>query len=421
VQCGFRMTSGTQRLPRRKRAGKLSDVRTERARTIGHDDIGAPHILRTSSCPTLGTECDRSAPESLHYPSYMVTTEQIRREESFMAEKRLRVVSLFTGAGGLDLGFEAHNCDTVVAVDNDYESCKTLRHNRPNWRVFEGDIREFFPKLLTPRITDIDIVIGGPPCQGFSSAGKGDANDPRNFLWQEYFRVVEDLQPRAIVLENVSALGHRRNGDHLAGIMSALESQGYRFCTGVLNAKDFGVAQSRRRLIVIGLRGDSPTLPESTHGTPVTVREVIADLEGLYDPEWNHVPPNHAAHVAARWELLNPGQTDPNYRRARLDYDKPSHTIRAGGGYGPKGNHLGGFHPPIHPSLPRQLTVREAARIQSFPDDWIFKGSKTAQGRQVGNAVPVKLAEAVAEHVVAMLSKNTAIKIVDRVMEPALF
>ena len=123
-----------------------------------------------------------------------------------------------------------------------------------------------------------------------------------------------------------------------------------------------------------------------------------------FDEECSHVPPKHAPHVAARWDQLEPGETDPNYRRARLDPDKPSTTIRAGGGYGPKGDHLAGFHPPIHPWQPRQLTVREAARIQSFPDDWDLKGSKTAQGRQIGNAVPVKLGEAIARHVVSLLS-----------------
>jgi DNA (cytosine-5)-methyltransferase 1 len=318
-----------------------------------------------------------------------------------MGDKAYRVVSLFTGAGGLDLGFEAAGCETIAAVDNDFESCKTLRHNRPEWNVFEGDIRDYNPAL-----GDVDIVIGGPPCQGFSSAGKGDPRDARNFLWKEYMRVVERLKPRAMVLENVSALTHKKNGDHLTGIMSSLEAQGYNFVYGVLNAADFGVPQARRRLVVIGLRDGVPTMPEPTHiGKHVTVREAIEDLDGDFDEEFSHVPPKHAAHVAARWDDLGPGETDPNYRRARLAPDKPSTTIRAGGGYGPKGDHLAGFHPPIHPWRPRQLTVREAARLQSFPDDWILKGSKTAQGRQIGNAVPVKLGEAIGRQVVAMLRR----------------
>ncbi|WP_423494522.1 DNA cytosine methyltransferase [Microbacterium esteraromaticum] len=320
------------------------------------------------------------------------------------ATRPYRVVSLFSGGGGLDLGFEAAGCETVVTVDNDPEACKTLRYNRPEWDVFEGDIRDW-----SAEISDVDIVIGGPPCQGFSSAGKGDPRDPRNFLWMEYMRVVERLKPRAIVLENVSALTHRKNGDHLTGIMTALEEQGYEFVYGVLNAADFGVPQARRRLVVIGLRDGAPTMPEPTHvGRHKTVAEAIAELDGTFDESWNHVPPKHAHHVVERWAHLAPGQADPNYRRARLDPTKPSTTIRAGGGYGPKGDHLAGFHPPIHPFKPRQLTVREAARIQSFPDDWILQGSKTAQGRQIGNAVPVKLAEAIGRHVVELLASQDA-------------
>ena len=317
-----------------------------------------------------------------------------------MARRRpLKLLSLFSGGGGLDLGFERAGADVMALVDNDPESCKTLLYNRPHWRVLERDVRNYAPDITE----EIDIVAGGPPCQGFSSAGKGNPDDARNFLWKEYFRIVEAAQPRAIVLENVSGLKHRRNGDHLSGILDALETQGYHFTMGILNAADFGVPQTRRRLFVIGLLDGTPTLPTPTVETWATVREAISDLEGTVKPELNHVPNNHASHVVQRWKKLAPGEVDPNYRRGRLDYDAPSHTIRAGGGYGPKGDHLAGFHPPIHPTLPRQLTVREAARIQTFPDDWIFQGSKTAQGRQVGNAVPVGLGEAVARHVVALL------------------
>lgn len=318
--------------------------------------------------------------------------------------QRLKLLSLFTGGGGLDLGFERACAEVVACVDNDPESCKTLRYNRPNWNVLERDVRNYAPDIAG----EIDIVAGGPPCQGFSSAGKGNPDDARNFLWKEYFRIVEAAQPRAIVLENVSGLKHRRNGDHLSGILDALETQGYHFAMGILNAADFGVPQTRRRLFVIGLRAGTPTLPTPTAETWATVREAISDLEGTVKPELNHVPNNHAPHVVQRWKKLAPGEVDPNFRRGRLDYDAPSHTIRAGGGYGPKGDHLAGFHPPIHPTLPRQLTVREAARIQTFPDDWIFQGSKTAQGRQVGNAVPTLLGEAVARHVVSLLRANAS-------------
>lgn len=315
----------------------------------------------------------------------------------------MKYVSLFSGGGGLDLGFEAAGFDPVVCVDNDPIACKTLRQNRPHWNVECVDIRDFDAKPYR----GADVVVGGPPCQGFSTAGKGDPSDPRNFLWHEYMRVVEEVEPHAVVLENVSALTHKRNGDHLTGIMGALESRGYKFAYSVLNAADYGVPQARRRLIVIGIRDGKASLPPPTTASDrVTVWDAIGDLaESSNDAMLNHEPNSHAERVIARWSLLAPGETDPNYRRARLDKDKPSVTIRAGGGYGPNGNHLGGFHPPIHPTLPRQLTVREAARIQSFPDDWELCGPKTIQGRQIGNAIPVKLAEAIAKHVASLLEK----------------
>lgn len=319
----------------------------------------------------------------------------------------MRYVSLFSGGGGLDLGFERSGWEPIVCVDNDPIACQTLKHNRPEWNVVCDDIRNFD---ATP-YANADAVVGGPPCQGFSTAGKGDPNDPRNFLWREYMRVVSEVRPRAVVLENVSALTHRRNGDHLSGIIDELERQGYNFSYGVLNAADYGVAQSRRRLVVIGVLSGEATLPEPTSSfAQPTVWDAIADLVDVPDdPELSHVANKHAEHVVRRWQELGPGESDPNYRRARLDPSRPSLTIRAGGGYGPNGDHLAGFHPPIHPTLPRQLTVREAARIQSFPDDWKLCGPKTIQGRQIGNAVPVKLGEAIGGHVMRLLQDQGAV------------
>lgn len=315
-------------------------------------------------------------------------------------------MSLFSGGGGLDLGLEEAGFEPLVCLDNDPVACDTLRHNRPHWNVVCDDIRNFD----ATQYHGAELVAGGPPCQGFSTAGKGDPNDPRNFLWKEYFRVVEEVEPRAIILENVSALNSKRNGDHLTGIMSSLEDQGYNFKLDVLNAADFGVAQNRRRLIVVGIKDGIAELPEPDPGRKVvSVNDAIGDLaETGPDPDINHVPNSHAEHVIKRWSNLSPGEVDPNYRRSRLDGHRPSVTIRAGGGYGPKGDHLGGFHPPIHPTLPRQLTVREAARLQSFPDTWVFMGPKTIQGRQVGNAVPVGLGAAIGHKVRGLLEGSRA-------------
>ena len=311
--------------------------------------------------------------------------------------KARRVISLFSGCGGLDLGFEEHGFEPAVCVDNDPEACKTLRLNRPRWSVYEGDIRQF-----KPPIEHIDGVIGGPPCQGFSTAGKGDPNDPRNFLWREYFRVVEEARPRFIVLENVPGMLRPGTRAYFDELIASFTRLGFILNCGILNAADFGVPQNRRRLVVIGGFGFKIDLPTPATTRHKTVKQAISDLLKRESAP-NHEPNDHAPHVIKRWATLAEGEEDPGYRRARLYADRPSTTIRAGGGFGPNGNHLGGFHPPIHYSLPRQLTVREAARLQGFPDSWHFAGSKTAQGRQVGNAVPPPLAAAVASAVAEAL------------------
>jgi DNA (cytosine-5)-methyltransferase 1 len=326
-----------------------------------------------------------------------------------------KIISLFTGAGGMDIGFHRNGFEPIICVDNDPESCKTIRMNS-DWPIFEGDVRTF------DYVGNVDGVIGGPPCQGFSSAGKGNPDDPRNFLWREYFRVVASTKPSFVVLENVTGMLHQKNRHQLASLIAQLEGLGFIVSYGVLNAADFGVPQNRRRLFVLAGRGFPIQLPTPLNSRPKTVREALWDLEAPSATVKNHMPNNHAAHVIERWSRLMPGEVDPNYRRARLDPDVPSTTIRAGGGFGPKGDHLAGFHPPIHYSLPRQLTVREAARLQGFPDYWIFGGSKTAQGRQVGNAVAPPVAEAVARSVLDAIvnhEKQVAGARVIKVKEPA--
>jgi DNA (cytosine-5)-methyltransferase 1 len=275
-------------------------------------------------------------------------------------------------------------------VDNDPAACETIRRNRPAWKVFEGDIRQFKPSC------DPDVVVGGPPCQGFSTAGKGDADDPRNYLWREYLRIVRETRPRALVLENVPGMMLARNRRHLETLRTRLRDLGYLSECAVLDAADFAVPQHRRRLILMAGLGWTPSFPKPALKHLRTARQAIADLERRTDVP-NHEPNRHAPHVVRRWSKLREGESDPLYWRGRIHADRPSPTIRAGGGYGPRGNHLAGFHPPIHYKFPRQLTVREAARLQSFPDDWVFCGAKTIQGRQVGNAVPPLLAKALAD------------------------
>ena len=310
------------------------------------------------------------------------------------------IVSLFAGCGGLDLGFEQAGFDVAVCNDYDGHACETLLMNRPNWRVCPEAIE-------TIAINGVaNGVIGGPPCQGFSTAGKNDTTDPRNRLWREYFRIVEQCSPDFLMLENVPGMLTKTHRHHFHALVARVEELGFVASYGILDAADYGVPQHRRRLILLAGRGFRIELPPPTHTNQhVDVRTAIGDLRGRTDIPGN-VPNNHAPHVMRRWSKLEFGETDPNYRRARLHPDRPSTTIRAGGSYGPRGNHLAGFHPPIHYDEPRQLTVREAARLQGFPDSWVFSGAKTVQGRQVGNAVPPPLAYAIGLAIRGALERN---------------
>lgn len=207
-----------------------------------------------------------------------------------MSKRQFSVLSLFTGGGGLDIGLEMAGLDTTVCVDNDPESCKTLRHNRPNWEVFEGDIRNFEPK------GKFDLVVGGPPCQGFSTAGKGNPDDPRNFLWREYFRIVEKVRPLALLLENVAGMANKKNAHHLNEFILHLEQLGYSVTYGILNAADFGVPQERKRLILLAGLGWTPALPKPTHtDKKVSAKQAIGDLaQGAKKGILNHEPNDHA-------------------------------------------------------------------------------------------------------------------------------
>ena len=315
-----------------------------------------------------------------------------------------KIISLFSGCGGFDIGFHEHGFEVEVCVDNDSAACETIRRNT-NWRVFEGDIAEF--SFEGPK-GEIAGVIGGPPCQGFSPAGRGNPKDPRNSLWREYFRIVREAQPEFIVLENVPGMLFEKNAKEWNDLLKVCEDAGFYTSFGVLDSADFGVPQHRRRLFVVGSRKGKVELPEGNPNLRVTVQEALQDLERPANVP-NHQPNRHAPHVVARWRLLAAGEMDPNYRRGRLDPDKPSVTIRASGGYGPSGKHLARFHPPIHYKFPRQLTVREAARLQGFPDSWIFEGSKTVQGRQVGNAVAPPVAAALAKKIAESLESEESV------------
>ena len=263
----------------------------------------------------------------------------------------------------------------------------------------------------------MDLIIGGPPCQGFSTIGKRLVKDPRNELVFEFIRFVKVIKPKVFLMENVRGLLSANNGLIKDAITAEFEKIGYNVTHEVICAADYGVPQMRYRVLFLGIRKDlktMPTFPEKTVTKDhyVTVGDVIMDLVGQENQFPNHVPMNHNDIVKKRISLIKEGEGIPDAglpedvaKGSRSDYTDNtiknfSHVYRRLSRTKPATTMVPGHNAfPLHPTEDRSLTVREAARIQTFPDDVIFEGTRQNQCIQVGNAVPVKLAYEMAEHI----------------------
>ena len=333
---------------------------------------------------------------------------------------KYKVMDLFSGAGGFLLGFEKEGFDIILSTDFDEDCEKVHKINRPNIPFVRADIRtlsnEKIDELLNGQT--VDVLIGGPPCQGFSTIGNRVSSDPerrtkydpRNDLFREYIRILNHLQPKVFVMENVKGIKTRDGGTIFEEIQRQFKETGYDFNCITLNAADYGVPQYRERVFFYGTRiGVDFEAPIPTHGenrNPYNiVLDAIGDLANKGEEVSNHVPLKHGEKNIRRYQLIPEGGRLPEndlpadlYRKnfgntfKRLDRNKPSLTMVPG---------HNAF--PIHPWLDRCLTVREAARIQTFQDDYIFSGRRDKQCMQVGNAVPVQLANAWAKQVKGVL------------------
>jgi len=343
----------------------------------------------------------------------------------------LTVLDLFSGAGGLSLGFAMAGFNVVLGIDIHKPSMETFLHNHKKTIGILGDIRKIPDNLVLDLLKGIEVkvLMAGVPCQGFSlNNRKRNPNDPRNYLFWEFIRFVKLLKPDFLVLENVSGMKNTANGSFVEEIEKQIVIAGeesgkkYRVEHRILNAADYGVPQIRKRLIFLAsAKGYPIAWPEPEFGTPKrpyrTVFDAIGDLPSLQPGErknfyttqpqteyqklmregsvvlLNHEAPKHPQSTIKKIKNTEPGK--PIYprftQRIRLGWDKPSPTQVAGG-----------IRPQFqfgHPSDPRGLTVRERARIQSFPDWYQFFGG-IVQGRvQTGNAVPPLLAKAIAEKI----------------------
>lgn len=336
--------------------------------------------------------------------------------------REIEVIDLFTGAGGLTAG--AHyaaselnlKLNIVASVEIDSDSALTYKENFNPLRQYIGGICDW---LKLESVPQSDLIIGGPPCQGFSSLGKQEENDPRNILWKDYVKTIYRSKPKYFILENVPPFLKSREYKELLDLTEEggiLES--YIIDSYILNASDFGVAQNRKRAILIGrLKTLSEIKIYPLMTTPITIREAFQGIpqkiDGIDLPKGKkyfsskelHLGRNYSKLSLKRFasippegnrfdipeELLSPcwkkhtnGSTDV---MGRLRWDSPSVTIRTEFYKPEKGRYL-------HPIEDRAITHFEAARIQGFPDDFMWYGSKVSIARQIGNAVPVNMAQA---------------------------
>lgn len=325
--------------------------------------------------------------------------------------EKITNIELFAGAGGLALGLEKAGIEGVEFVEFNHAACETLRANRPQWNVVEGDVHYVdFSKYKGC----VDLVSGGAPCQAFSYAGKKlGFGDTRGTLFAEFARCVEEVQPKMFLFENVRGLLSHDNGRTFETIHHVFENLGYKVQYKVLNACYYGVGQKRERIIVVGIRNDLVDMIDFEYPDPdekwTTLRDVLVNVpDSPFQPYsdkkyavMNLVPPGGCwvdlpEDVAK--EYMGKSYYSGGGRRGmarRISWDEPCLTLTTSPSQKQTER--------CHPDETRPFTIREYARIQSFPDDWVFEGAMTDQYKQIGNAVPVELAHRIGKQIVKAL------------------
>ncbi|MBP3631105.1 MAG: DNA cytosine methyltransferase [Clostridia bacterium] len=346
--------------------------------------------------------------------------------------KRNKIIDLFCGCGGLSKGFESAGFEVVFAIDMWNDAIKTYNANHKTPVAVCEDIHRITEDLLLSlKKEGVVGVVGGPPCQGYSTVGTRDINDPRNHLYLEYCRVVETVKPDFFLLENVKGLTTLNNGAFKNDIIRRFSALGYNVTYKILNAADYGVPQNRERVFFVGLKDKEFVFPEKKE-FKVSTEEALSDLPiisenngdaefYIYDKSpqtdyqkmirngcdkvYNHQITHHSAQTKEIIAMIPDGGKIKDlpkeyweirkYNKAfeRMCSKKPSNTVDTG--------HRNYFHY----SENRIPTVRENCRLQSFFDDFIVYGSRTSQYKQVGNAVPPMLAEAIAEAIMAQMEE----------------
>ncbi len=336
-----------------------------------------------------------------------------------MTNKKLTVYSLFTGGGGLDIGFKEAGFEIIGASDIWKESQKTMNLNFPDIPFICQDITTLTSNDILESTNGIkpDIVIGGPPCQGFSVMGDKNSADPRNKLFESYVRLVDDLKPKCFVFENVKGIKSMFNGRYLDRVANSFSKIGYDIYLKILNSKDYGVPQKRERVIIVGTKVNKlfKYPPHSNDSIGVlkskkNVQEAIGDLVHKDESFPNHLALSHGEIVVKRYKLIPEGGKLPPPEELPKEIRRKNfgntyvrlHRKELAPTMVPGNNAF-----PVHPTLDRSLTPREAARIQTFPDTHIFTGARKEQCILVGNAVPPLMAAHIARELKKhILDKN---------------
>lgn len=348
--------------------------------------------------------------------------------------KKYKVIDLFAGVGGLSYGF-AHNDNFEIVMANEYDKdiATAYRMNYPTVDMIQGDIRNLSEEELKKHIGDgVDLIVGGPPCQSYSTLGKRQMDDRAN-LFKEYCRVLSIVQPKAFVFENVSGLLSMQGGTLIEVIKGKFRELGYDVKSKVLNAVDFGVPQYRDRVILVGMKGKNTfEYPEPTHGEGllpyVTLEDAFSDLPVLKSGEESTQYANKPKNDFQKYLRTNSNSLTENVVPTNGEHlirimqalpdggskDDLPEEIRPKSGYGntyakmwwkrPAPTVTRNFATPsssrcIHPRDSRAMTTREGARLQSFPDDYKFYGSRSTKNLEIGNAVPPLLSIAIAKEI----------------------
>ena len=371
--------------------------------------------------------------------------------------KKNKIIDLFSGVGGLSYGFAHDDFYEIISANEILKDmAKAYSLNHPTVKMYDCDIKDFGIKNLTDDLKieegDIDLIVGGPPCQAFSTVGKRLIDDPRGKLFQEYYRVLEEVKPKVFLFENVKGLLSMQKGELLKTIMSFFESLGYKVQYQVLNSADYGAPQIRERVIIIGTKLNKKfNYPEKTHRDLndndilnkdlkpyLTLSEAIGDLPFIKSNEesfeyngepqndfqklmrknaperiMDHNAPKNNEKLVKLMECLPDGGTPedlPEELRptsgfkntyCRLWWKRPSPTITRNLST-PSSSRC------IHPIAPRPLTTREGARIQCFPDNYLFYGGRSSKNLQIGNAVPTFLSAALSKAIKKHFIENSS-------------